>query len=236
MSSTREMDVRGIQHFCGMRTIAHIISVALHPLFILTYMLLLLLFVNPFMFGYSNMKEADVLIVMVFLTSAFIPLIAVAMMKGLGWIESLQMNDKQERIGPYIVTGVLYLSLYMHMTNTNIFPLMYQSGTLGAIIALFAGFFVNNFEKVSIHALAMGGLMTFSLLATTKYATATVDIAWLGFGPEVLSTRLLVYAVMILTGAVCTSRLLLKRHNPRNIYTGLILGALGQFIAITILI
>ena len=214
-----------------MRVIAKVISIIFHPLFVLTYMLWILLVTNPYMFGYSKSSEADVLVLMVFLTSAFIPLVAVGLMKGLGWIESLQMADKQERIGPYIVTGILYLSLYMHLVKSNAFPRAFHVATLGAIIALFVAFFVNNFQKISIHALAMGGIVSMTVLCKRYYSGEVFSVTVPGLGSLQLSTMIMLYAVILIAGLVCTSRLILKRHSVREVYAGFIVGFFAQLVA-----
>ena len=96
-----------------------------------------MLVVNPYMFGYREIGEADTLILMVFLTSVLIPLIAILVMKGIGWVHTLQMSDRHERIGPYLVTSVLYLSLYLHLLKTRAFPPFILIITLGSVISLF---------------------------------------------------------------------------------------------------
>ena len=58
-----------------LRFFAQFISVVFHPLLMLTYMLILLLLVNPYLFGVNNIGDqlSRVLILRIFLSTFFIP-------------------------------------------------------------------------------------------------------------------------------------------------------------------
>jgi hypothetical protein len=217
-----------------LRFSALVISVVFHPLLMLTYMLLLMLIANPYMFGYSAIAEADTLILMVFLTSALVPLIAIFVMKGIGWVQSLQMSDRHERIGPYIVTAVLYLTLYLHLSHARVFPDALLIAALGSVIALFCGFFVNNFRKVSMHAIAAGGLLGLTGVLYSRYSTDLFILPWPDRVGIQIPTIYLLYCVIIVVGAVCTARLIGKNHVPAEVYAGLFIGLLSMVIAIAI--
>ena len=140
--------------------LAHFISFVFHPLLILTYMLVLLILVNPYLFGVSSIWEIDsqLLILRIFFSTFFIPAISVVLMRLLGLIESLEMRDRQERIGPYIITGVFYLWIFRNFLSNSQVPDAYTTFVLGATISLFLAFFINIFTKISAHAVGMGGL------------------------------------------------------------------------------
>ena len=219
-----------------LKATAQFLSVVFHPLFVLTYMLLMLLIVNPYMFGFSAIREADMLLIMVFMPTAFIPLVAVLVMKGLGLVRSLQLEDKQERIGPYIVTGIMYLALYMQFVKANNAPQAVMVCTLGATIALFMAFFVNNFRKVSMHAVAMGGIVSMMILTKLFYSPDVFTLTLPLIGRMQLDSMLMLYSVILIAGAVCTARLLLRRHDLPEVYGGFLIGFFAQLIAYLVLI
>ena len=66
-----------------LRILAHFFSFLFHPLLMLTYILVILIMFNPYMFGQADVGQLTVL---VFLTTFFIPAFSVAMMKMLGLI------------------------------------------------------------------------------------------------------------------------------------------------------
>jgi hypothetical protein len=208
-----------------MRFAAQLVSVVFHPLLMLTYMLFLQVIVNPYMFGYRQVSEAHTLFVMVFLTSALIPVIAIIVMKGVGWVHSFEMPDKQERIGPYIVTSVLYLTLYLHLVKAKAFPTPLLICTLGSVIVLFVGFSINVFRKISMHAAAVGGLVVFCVILYRGYSTGAFILSLDGTSELHVPTAMLIYGSILIAGAVCTARLGAKRHTPAEVYSGFFLGA-----------
>ena len=100
-------------------------------------MVLVLLWTNPFSFGFRHVAEADTLLLIVVMTTITLPAIAVIMMKMLGWIPTFSMETRHERIGPYIVAGILYLTLYLHVSKAE-FPTSLRVATLGVLIVLWA--------------------------------------------------------------------------------------------------
>ena len=78
-------------------TLARVLSYAGHPLLILTYILLLLMSINPYAFSVRSLDDqrAILLLLSVFSTTFLIPGFGVALLKPLGFIRSLEMEDKQ---------------------------------------------------------------------------------------------------------------------------------------------
>jgi hypothetical protein len=178
--------------------------------------------------------EADTLLIIVVMTTITLPGIAVLMMKMLGWIDTFRMESRQERIGPYIVAGILYLTLYLHVSKAD-FPTSIRVATLGVLIGLWACFLINNFMKVSAHAAGMGGLVVLVALTKLKFGYDEAQIGFPGGVNLILSIDYLLYGVIILAGIVCTSRLLLKAHESKEVYLGLMMGILGMTMAYLIL-
>src|SRR5688572_29831961 len=114
-----------------MKAGAHFFSFVFHPLFILTYMTLVLLWTNPFSFGWRHVAEADMLLIIIIMTSVTLPAVAVLLMKMLGWVQGFKLETRHERIGPYIASGIMYLTLYLHVTRAGTFPVSLRVATLG---------------------------------------------------------------------------------------------------------
>jgi hypothetical protein len=133
---------------------AKLVSILGHPTLVLTYIFLLMIHSNPYRFGVNDLssKRGTVLLMSIAGITFFIPGIAVLMMRPLGLIKSLAMEDKQERTGPYIIAGVFYLWLYKNLLSSAIVPDLYAGFVLGATIGLFLAFFCNIFTKISAHA------------------------------------------------------------------------------------
>lgn len=214
---------------------ARFISLIFHPLLMVTYMLVILLWVNPFLFGVNDLYEASsrIMILQVFLSSFFIPGMAVTMLRFTGLVKSIELPDKQDRIGPYIISGIFYLWLFRSLLTNTLIPSIYTSFVLGATIALFIAFFVNIFSKISAHATGMGGLVAMNyitLVTFPEYSSIVVPL-FNGQAMEITLSALFITTILM-AGLVGASRLILDAHHPSDLYGGYLIGFIAQFLAL----
>ncbi len=141
-------------------------------------------------------------------------------MKALGLISDIGLSDKMDRIGPYIIVGLLYIVIFVNFNNNPTVPGELSIFSLGATIALFTAFVINLFSKISMHTVGMGGFLAMVIIIMARsYA-----------GNEYV----LVLAILI-AGLSGTSRMLLAAHEPADIYGGYLIGFLAQFVALSYL-
>ena len=107
--------------------LARIISVVFHPLLIPTYLIAVLINMRAF-FALMIPDEAKwKIVLLVLLTSAIFPMIALYGMFRLKLISSLMVEKRQERLYPYLAaTLFFFLSFYM-IRQFNISPVYYYS-------------------------------------------------------------------------------------------------------------
>jgi len=212
--------------------IAFLLSWLFHPLLILTYMICLLMLINPYSFGISKIGDgrSGLLIIYVFLQATLIPGIAISMMKGLGLVSSLDLNNRTNRIGPFIAAGVLYLWLYANFSQLSEIPLIFKSAILGSIIALFTAFMINLFTRISIHAVGMGALVGMILISMLLFSYSVFQI-----GSNVFSMYSLLFIAILLAGLVGSARIILSGHTIQDLYTGYLVGFATQLIALQFL-
>lgn len=186
-----------------------------------------MLAVNPFAFGVRDLsdKRGVLLLLSVFTTSFMIPGLGVSLMKPLGLIQSLEMRDKQERIGPYIICGVFYLWLFKNFAGGTV-PLIYAKFALGATIGLFFAFFINIFSKISAHATGMGGFACMVLILAFNWPGASLDL-----GAFQLSLNAVFALVLFMAGLTGYARLVLGAHSPVDIWQGYVAGVLAVLLA-----
>ncbi len=209
-------------------TLARLVSYLFHPLFMLTYLLVLLLWLNPYLFGANSIDSTigKELILRIFLSSCFIPGAAVLMLRFTGLLKSLDMPDKQDRTGPLIITGMFYIWLFRNFLDNTQIPALLSSFTLGATLGLFLAFFINIFSKISLHAVGMGG------------AIGAAVLLW-GMHPDYLfraeqrflHAELLFPALFVLAGGVGSARMYLGAHRPADLWGGYLIGFAAQLVA-----
>lgn len=217
-----------------LKVFANLISIVFHPLYILTYAYGLLLLVNPFQFANYSKTEQGIFFISMVMVSAVIPIIGVLMMRFLGLIDGLEMKEKSDRIGPFIIIGVCYLWLTVNFINSSQISDFLTSFMLGATISLFVGFVINIFEKISLHTIGMGGLLAGYAILINKYSYGAASFTWAGVEYNI-HLMLIFVLLLIISGLVATSRLILGAHQPREVYGGFIVGLLGQVIAMRII-
>lgn len=215
-----------------LRIAAYFFTIVFHPLLMLTYMLVILLLVNPYLFGVHKLMDSHLLIMLVFLSTFVIPAFSIMMMRFLGLIDSIEMKDKRERTGPYIITGVFYLWMFRNLLDNPDIPLAYKIFVLGATIALFIAFFINIFSKISLHAVGMGGLIAMVLITMLQYSYGSFLIQSNLLGNIEVSMVNLLFITILMTGIVGTSRLILKAHDLQDISGGVLVGFSSMLIAL----
>lgn len=217
------------------RTIANIISVIFHPLLMVTYMLVILMNVNPYIFGFNSIDYGSHLvfrlIAVIFASTFIIPVFGVLLLKQVNLIQSFQMKDKMERVGPYILTSIFYLWMFINMLNNPTIPRAFSTFLLGSVIGLFLSFFINIFLKISAHTVGAGGLVAMVILTLFNFSYETFGFSLGSFGLFHISITSLLVGIILLAGLIGTSRLILKAHTSREIILGYMVGVFSQFIA-----
>lgn len=213
----------------ALRVVARIVSFLFNPLLIPTYMLVVLIAVNPYIFGVNSLGDelSRLLLLRIFLSTFLIPMVAITMLRTTGLISSLDMQDKKERIGPYIITGVFYLWMARNFIGSEAVPTAYTVFMLGATIALFLAFFINVFSKISAHTVGMGALVGMVIITMFMFSYDSFIVA--GWN---LNMNIVLIAAVLLAGLVGTARQILHPYHPNDLYGGYLVGFLSQIIAL----
>jgi len=198
------------------RGLAHAISIIFHPLFITAYVMAYLIFFHPYAFAGFDQRTRIFRFINVVFCNTFLPLFAVLLMKGLKLIDSMMLRTVKDRVIPYIVAMTFYWWTWMVFKNLPDMPELSIHFLLGAFLAICGGWICNIFFKVSMHAIAMGGALMFFYL--------------FGFH-DAFGSGLYIAVALLCTGLVCTSRLILGAHNGFEVWSGLFVGMLAQFVA-----
>ncbi len=216
-----------------MRIAATIISYLLHPSLIVSYALLLFLLANPYIFGVDRFYLQSPFFISVAFMTFMLPAINVFIMKKIGLVSSISLENAKQRVGPYIAVIVFYLWLYLTIRTNYEIPALFKCLVLGSTITAGTLFFVNNFSKVSSHMAGMSGLVIFSILLIQPQYGGETHLGFIGAWFET-HPALLPAVLVFATSLVALSRLELKMHTRQEIIGGLLIGILSQIIALII--
>ena len=203
-------------HRSPVKIISTLISYLLHPIFIPVYIIYYLLWIHPDSFvGFSEIIKWQTLLIVVINMVVF-PLITVLLLKALGFISSIHMRERKDRIIPYIACGIFFFWGYTVFKEQSMYPLEWVAFVLGSFIAVSAALIANIYFKISMHAMAIGGCLGFMLLLMLNDQDALLILPFV--------------VVTLCTGVVASARLQLQSHTPFEIYTGILLGLVSQFV------
>lgn len=198
---------------------AHFFSYVFHPLFIPFYVSWFIEFIHPSYFsGFSDAGKKRVLVMVIINAIAF-PFITVILLKALGFIDSFFLRTQRDRIIPYIASMTFFFWAQYALREQPEIPRILVAFMFGVFISSAAALIANIYFKVSMHAIGMGGLTgIFFVIMQQNSMLMTWPLS----------------AALLISGLVCTSRLIVSDHNPKDIYSGLLIGFICQLIGASI--
>ena len=206
------------------KRVANIISYLFHPLLFPTYGAFLIIAVNPHLFASYRPKDQLLWIIITFIFTFICPVVWLVIMKQLELISDFQLENPKDRIIPYVAVITFYLWMFKFFkpisSSAQFSNKLLSMMMLGAALAISIGFFINNFRKISIHAIGAGSMLGLILAIMSG---ADYDL------------RLLFVASVLLAGMIGTSRLILGAHKHNELWAGYLTGFIGQFFSFTLL-
>lgn len=191
---------------------ARFISRILHPLTVPVYALVAILCCWPLRILIP--AAAKVALWAVTLSSMIVlPVLMIFFMKRRGWISGLDMNKREERIFPVLVSCIFIFAGYLILGKfplTDIFRALYMITIVA--LSFFAG--ISVYWKISMHAMAWGIMCGFLL-------------------PFGIVMRPLFIVALVCSGFVGSSRLVLGCHSVWQVLSGF---AFGFFITLTLIL
>ncbi len=195
---------------------AQFFSYIFHPAFVPIYVIAFLVYVHPSYFsGFSAKAKLQTIFIATF-NLVFFPLLSVLLLKAVGFIDSIFLRSRKDRIIPYMASGIFFFWAYTVFKKQEMYPPIMASFILGVFLAASAALIANIYFKISMHAIGMGGwLGIFWVIANENSMLMTWPIA----------------LALLLTGIICTARLIVSDHSQKDIYMGLFVGFLCQLVA-----
>ncbi len=196
------------------------LSLLFHPWLILSYSVLLLWLVNPYIF-LGGQSDMGLLVIKIWISSFLFPALIAAMMIGLKFVDVSKLHHHKERIFPLIGSMLFYIWLSVNMYLSGGTPDALLVLTLGATLALIMGFVINIAFPISFHALGMGVLVAASTLFYFFYGFTDFSLPG---SPYLIGTEWLVIFTLLLSGWILTARKWLRSYDLKQLYASWIIG------------
>lgn len=203
----------------ALERVAQVISDLFSPIVLPAYMMAVAMWVSPL----SHAPERARLVTMgvVIALTAIIPTAVILTLIKLGKVKDVSLSSRSERYIPYVVSIVCYLATTLFLRSINA-PMWLCSFYLGAALAGVLAYLITSRWKISAHSSSVGGV--------------AAAMAWMCYHGLLLYAPLVwVSAGIILCGLVGTSRLILHRHTPAQVFAGYGLGAGAVLIVLALL-
>lgn len=190
------------------------ISFVFHPLFMPLFGVIYYFSITP-----RNYPEEIIwakLVSLLILTIA-LPILLYFLLKTLGKVKSIYLETTTERIFPLILNCIVILLIINRiLTPTQIIELYYFF--VGALISTMTCLILAIFKfKASIHIIAVSGVFMFFVVLSFHFSI------------NINNTLAL---MVIIIGAVATSRLHLKAHTYKELLMGLFTGMFPQLLLV----
>ncbi|TNE56113.1 MAG: phosphatase PAP2 family protein [Bacteroidetes bacterium] len=208
-----------------MKVIAQIISWIFIPLIMPIYALMVVMYVPSFessFFQYNTLywmhPNFKLLVLSMFAIFCFLaPGISLIMLRRSKAISSIEMDDRQERNIPIIISALYCLVLGVLLwvkTPNQMIPVAIYALPWGGFLGISIAGIINRFDKISLHALGAG--MMFGFFISYYYYQAEYYF------------EILIFATLV-CGLVMSARLYLKKHTMKQVISGFLLGFVSLF-------
>lgn len=135
-------------------------------------------------------------------------------------IGSIELTDRKERTIPLVITTICLI--FLHIFLSRAIPLrIVNSYTFSIAVLSICLLLLNIFYKISMHLMALGGIIGLILAITIEYN---------------IYPFLLLSLAIFLTGIIGSSRMLLKAHTLFQILSGFVIGLFTTYMLLTMLI
>lgn len=157
----------------------------------------------------------------VFAITTGVPVAAIAYLIRTGRVSDAAISDRRQRGVPYAIAGVCFLLAAFYLAWVEM-PRWLVMFFVGACFATLMAAIINVVWKISAHMITMGGLAALMVFIAINNLYIVAILPWLA-------------GIIVAGGLVGSSRLLLHRHTPMQVYAGWGMGLLIELIFLFLL-
>jgi len=191
------------------------ISIILHPIFMPLLALYLALETLPSE-AFAISQYLNYIYGIVICCTIILPLLSIFFLIRKGRVSSLEMSNHKERSLPLFII-VLWMSLgFFMLNNILLYAPLLKAEILGAILIILFAAIISRFWKISLHLLAIGGVVGVFIALQLI----------VGGGGHLL------LILILLSGILGVARIQQKAHNHTQVYVGFLLGISVELITL----
>lgn len=194
------------------KNIAKFLSWVLHPLMMPFYGMVLFFNVSYLIIFPFRVRALVALGVLIF--TYVIPAVSILVLYKLKIVKRLSLTIREERFWPYLICLICYVVCGLMLFKIRL-PMWVSGYMAGGIIALIINILITLKWKVSAHLTGMGGLLG------AAFALCRISVVY----PPLL----LLIGLILLTGMLGTSRILLSHHTLMQVIVGTANGFLSVY-------
>lgn len=194
--------------------VSHILSMALVPLLMPVYGTLLAFNLTVLSYTPSNVKLVFVLIVA--LINVLVPAVVILVLKSMGLVKDVGLNDRKERFIPYgisVICLIVTALFFSYKGSPEWLVMFFVGGAVAGIIEMI----VNIWWKISVHSAGIAGLTALMVYSYTCLFCLPETQTWL-------------LLVIGLTGLLGSARIWLGRHTLAQVLAGYAVGFSSIFL------
>ncbi|MGL4292660.1 MAG: phosphatase PAP2 family protein [Bacteroidales bacterium] len=200
-----------------MKIIARILSTVLHPLLMPLYGMLLVVFFSYMSFFPTSLKGFMLAIVALF--TMLVPMLSIALLKFMKVISDVSLNNRADRKIPYLISLGSYLACGILLYRINV-PLWLVGFIGGGLASLLIASVITIWWKISAHMTGMAGLTGCALYLSQTFSMMPF---WL------------LPLLILFTGMLGSSRIILNRHTFGQVLAGTANGFLCVYLVMLFL-
>ena len=186
------------------------ISIILHPIFMPLLALCLTLETLP-----SEAFAISQYLIIICCT-IILPLLSIFFLMKKRRVSSLEMSNHKERSLPLFITVLWMLLGFYMLRNILVYAPILKAEIIGAILIIVFAAIISKFWKISLHLLAIGGVVGIFIALQLIEGGAMH----------------LVLIFILLSGILGIARIAQKAHNHTQVYVGFLLGMSVELISI----
>lgn len=194
---------------------AEFVSVLFHPLFMPLYGLLVI-YSAPTLLSYMPFTMKRAIFMMVIANNVILPLSVATILYSRGVIKSIYADERSERIILLSFVMLMYTVTALLLVRIPV-PTLFKAYFVSIAMVSLVSLIITSFYKLSLHSAGVGGVLALAGFMTVEFDMVSI---------------VHVVILLLVAGAVMTARIGMGKHEPHQVWTGLLTG--GGIVALSL--